>query len=300
MNNTKIFKHVSARSFAFSYNNILTADLLELRFDLLENLKKYVVEEHCFSLSQENVLTVYIKTEIKVKFESVHPKLLTLKKFGYPGDLRSILNHKQFVQMLYLNDINTGDFFTIYKYTKRVIGFIEKPKPITFERVTGNDFLVSYKNVSDANLRVIYMILLKRFNDLTFEGAAQNVSGFCCSLDREDTLTIYFRTRQKVDFIEFEPKILVINRLNCRPVDIKLVTYPYGTISTLYQNDVYEGHYFTSSLLIEIAIWREFLPKSKRLADAVLPDVEDYGDYELPSNSEDQMSLTVPLKKEDK
>jgi len=305
LNKIQKFKRISTRNFSFCYNNILTSNILELAEELLQNFKKYSVNESCFSLCAKNTFTVYIKTEKKVEFKSLTPKPLISKKFGYtPENLESVLDPIKLVSDLYLNDVNCGEFFYIHKYMKREIGFIEKTKPIPFKTILGHDFTVCYKNVLDENID-IYLTLLKRFNKLTSELTIENVCGFCCSLDDKAVLTVYFRTIKKIHFETLEPSILVIEKLNLRPLDIKLVIDSYGTIQKLYKQDVFKGHFFCSSFLNEIGLVRKEFNATRKFSDFKIwgtetnENLELYKTYEKDEISEDDNEQIVYIEEED-
>ncbi len=118
------FKRVYARNFMFRYCNVLENNTQNLVVLILDRLKKSVVIESCFSLSNDNILTVYIKVDKKINFKYQTPKLLVLEEYKHnPYDLKSVKNNEilELVRDLYNNDLNKGYFFT-----KNLISLITK------------------------------------------------------------------------------------------------------------------------------------------------------------------------------
>lgn len=118
------FKRVNARNFMFRYSNVLENSTQNLVVLILDRLKKSVVTAFCCSLSNDNILTVYIKVEKKVNFQYNTPKRLILEEYKHnPYDLKSVKKNEilELVRDLYNNDLNKGYFFT-----KTLISLITK------------------------------------------------------------------------------------------------------------------------------------------------------------------------------
>ena len=79
----------------FRYCNVLENNTQNLVVLILDRLKKSVVVESCFSLSNDNILTVYIKVDKKINFKYHTPKLLVLEEYKHnPCDLKSVKNNE--------------------------------------------------------------------------------------------------------------------------------------------------------------------------------------------------------------